>query len=820
MTLRILSPSRHGAREDKSQVDQENRPAEASAEPPLPSPALSRAGNLKTSPKRRRLPLRDSILLKRRDSPDSPKRSTSTSATAPRNHPEPPTPKDPESRLDSQPRLKSTLSKSRLKGFPRLGPFARDQKPVETPQQKPVRPPRPDEFPNVREPAITSEKPLEAGEKLVSRICTMILDEGVGAGDDRSSTALKVWDAVAKCLDGITQPPSTESGGKVKPVDAVQAKTVHHIASADRTSSTWIHPWPPESWKARAPVQVGTGRGSTPANDASNKHGNRSSAELNSRFSTISKQSSEAEKKMTATATATATPLPCPFRARNPVRFNVNDSWHCAQGQWKNLADLQQHIARHHRHRSESQLFQCPRCERGFSEPSAFKKHLTLPRDQMCDPRSEFAPMSSDPEDGITSGRARALSEGVERGKIGSWDDLWKCLFPADRMVPRPAILPAIELPQVEQEIFANDNMCSLKTSLEERLVFLASQSSNSEMLLSQIPVITGSISLVLEAHLRSVFIACRNKPSGQTSRSRSASQSQEIAKVQPRSISSASSASLRSLEKPEARRPPALKEAKSFVVDELSRHRQPAPRSFSDGSHMKHTPRSGHLPMPWTLTIPFPRISALSEQSDMPGSHNSDDGNASPKGQASDGEYSSGVESNPTSAGGLRDSNNTDIRCSKCNMRPSLRPNEEVFAEHHLSQSPVHGTQDSSCRFSDSGIGILCRNCRMLEELINSYSRASLQSARSERRTEEVRTKDANRVAPMSPFSPDPSVSVDENDEETLFDLILDSAAYVDGDGQRKTALTSPMFPPPRQDLPPGGFPEFDRYGQDGNFF
>lgn len=69
-----------------------------------------------------------------------------------------------------------------------------------------------------------------------------------------------------------------------------------------------------------------------------------------------------------------------------------------------------------------------------------------LPREQMCDPRAEVAPPTSDPEDGITAGRARALSEGVERGKIGSWDDLWKCLFPTDKMVPRPGKFKRISL--------------------------------------------------------------------------------------------------------------------------------------------------------------------------------------------------------------------------------------------------------------------------------------------------------------------------------------------------------------------------------------
>lgn len=391
------------------------------------------------------------------------------------------------------------------------------------------------------------------------------------------------------------------------------------------------------------------------------------------------------------------------------------------------------------------------------------------------------------------------------------------------------AILPAIELPQVEQEVFAGDNMSTLKTSMEERLKFLAPQSADSDMFLAQIPVITGSISLVVEAHLRSVFIACRTQPPTLTSRTRSASQTQtptpipaqETATNRPRNLSSVSVSSFKASDRLEYRRP-AIHESKSFARDAV-KPRIRTQRSISEGSPQKKIPRATNLaslPVPSTLTIPFPRISALTEQSDAAPSHVSDEGNTSPKGH-SDGEYSSGVESNPTSAGGLRDSSNTDIRCSKCNMRPSLRPNEDVFSEAaRLSSGSVRGTHESSCRFSDSGIGILCRNCRMLEELINSYSRASSQSAKSGGDAAPAPRKGPEPPRRPAPFSPDPSVSVDENDEETLFDLILDSATYLDEDGQRKTQPVSPMFPPPRQDLPPGGAPKYDRYGHDGGFF
>ncbi|KAF3799387.1 hypothetical protein GCG54_00001429 [Colletotrichum gloeosporioides] len=835
MTLRILSPSRHGARDERERDGQENRPVQEVVEPPLPSPGLARSKL--TSPKRRRLPLRDSILLKRKDSPDSSKVTTPTRESMPVKAPE--TPEQQVAVRGSLPPTPSTPSKSRLKGFPRLGSFYRESKPPPPPEyrQSEQFPPR-KEVPvpeiNKKLPVLPSDGPAaDAGGTLVSRISTMILDEGIGAGADRSSAALKVWDAVAKCLDGIANASTTETASKPSKDDFVPDKVSQDTPAP---ASKSIHPWPLEAWGLRHNQKQN--------NDNRRVGEGPKEGEGDVKLDAMRKAAPVDDVQQAKTTT---TVLPCPFRTRNPARFNVSDSWHCAQGQWKSLSDLQQHITRHHRHASDSQLFQCPRCEKGFPEPNAFKEHLMLPREQMCDPRSETVPPSSDPEDGITAGRARTLSEGVEAGKIGSWGDLWKCLFPDDRIVPRPAILPAIELPQVEQEVFTSANMSTLKASLEERLKFLASQSANSDLLSAQIPVITGSLSLAVEAHLRSVFIACRTQPPSRVvNRSRSASQTQDAPNNRPRKLSTASSAAgVRNLfEPPENHRRPPLIETRSFTRDPATRPHIPTQRrSLSEGSpKAKLPPRTTNLPIPATLTIPFPRISALTEHSDA-----GPEGNTSPKGTSSDAEYSSGVESNPTSAGGLRDSNNTDIRCSKCNMRPSLRPNEDVFCDPRLSAAPsthtAPHTTDSSCRFSDSGIGILCRNCRMLEELINSYSRASLQSADSSRppahgttgpeskSQEEVEEEPSARlVAPFS-FSPDLSVSIDENDEETLFDLMLDSsAAYVEGggggDGQQQpktqALVSSPMFPPPTQDLPPSPYgKKYDRHGgHDGGFF
>ncbi|GKT58193.1 hypothetical protein ColTof3_05532 [Colletotrichum tofieldiae] len=81
MTLRVLSPSRRSHRAEKKQDDQENRLAQGSAENVPPSPGLRRSTNSKqASPKRRRLPLRDSILLTRKDSAEFSTGTISTDA--------------------------------------------------------------------------------------------------------------------------------------------------------------------------------------------------------------------------------------------------------------------------------------------------------------------------------------------------------------------------------------------------------------------------------------------------------------------------------------------------------------------------------------------------------------------------------------------------------------------------------------------------------------------------------------------------------------------------------------------------------------------
>ncbi|KAJ0165840.1 hypothetical protein CTA2_9772 [Colletotrichum tanaceti] len=839
MTLRILSPSRHrnhdgkghdgnghggNGHDGKGQDDQENRAAPGSVPS---SPGLRRSTNIKqTSPKRRRLPLRDSILLTRKTSADFSTGGTSTSPSTPRKPP--PAPLGPERsppetlEINSMP---STPSKPRLPDSPRLA-FRPRHRPPNIPQ-----PPTPPARPPLRETDLGScqaaikdspDGPVADEKPLVSRICSLILDEEFGAGADRSSTPLKVWDTVVRCLDDISQLAQPAAANK----------------KSERLSSDCQAPVSTRSLETPVRGISQTGAGT----DADESPGDPSIKPKVNEPNNDSPNPGHLPTGIDRDHGGTQT-LPCPYRLRNPARFNVNDRWLCATGKWKNVAELQAHIVKDHRQSGSADLFQCPRCEKGFPEPFAFKEHLMRPKDQICDPKPELPSTDGDVEDGIPAIRARDLAEKVESETIKTWDDLWRWLFPSDRMVPRPVTLPAVELPQVEQEVFASSNMSSLKASLEERLRLLALQSANNDSFSAQIPVITGSLSLVVEAHLRSVFIACRNQPPSQH---RKCASRTETPVGRPRNHSSASTSSARSIDRLHNRGPViAVNETRAMARDVFYNTQSHRARSNSEDSRVGKPSPPLQLPVPTMLTIPFPRISALTEQSDVGPSPISEDGNGSPKGQVSDNEYSSGVDSSPSSAGGFRESNNTDIRCSKCNMRPSLRPNEDMFSDPHFgdgSSSTGTRTRDATSRFSDSGIGILCKSCRMLEELINSYSRASSQSGESERRSDVVARNNTTAnynnnnksaaakgsgttatttmtttkplaVAPV--LTPDSSVLVDESEEETLFDMILDSATYLDEEGNRKTEVVPPVYPPPQI-----GFSEYDRFGRDDNFF
>lgn len=125
MTLRILSPSREGARDGKRRDGRGNKPTQGSPESPSTRQGLGRSTNTKQdSPKRRRLPLRDSMLLNRKSSPDSTKEGTSTSASTPRKPPTSPRQQQSQFGTLGFHSMPSTPCKSRFPDLPRYAETA------------------------------------------------------------------------------------------------------------------------------------------------------------------------------------------------------------------------------------------------------------------------------------------------------------------------------------------------------------------------------------------------------------------------------------------------------------------------------------------------------------------------------------------------------------------------------------------------------------------------------------------------------------------------------------------------------------------------
>lgn len=155
----------------------------------------------------------------------------------------------------------------------------------------------------------------------------MILDEGIGIGADRSSAALKVWDAVTMCLDGIANASTTETPSKPPKEDTPSGRISQETPAP---ASNSIHPWPLEAWGLRHNQKQNND--SRRMGEAPNMDEGDVKTDAPARAAPVV----DVQQAKTTTAA-----LPCPFRTRNPARFNVSENWHCAQGQWKSLSDLQ-----------------------------------------------------------------------------------------------------------------------------------------------------------------------------------------------------------------------------------------------------------------------------------------------------------------------------------------------------------------------------------------------------------------------------------------------------------------------------------------------
>ncbi|AEO63925.1 uncharacterized protein THITE_2109538 [Thermothielavioides terrestris NRRL 8126] len=122
----------------------------------------------------------------------------------------------------------------------------------------------------------------------------------------------------------------------------------------------------------------------------------------------------------------------------------------------------------------------------------ALEDHLLLPRDQMCDVKTDLA---SDPEDGITEESGRILAKDNINGEVWTWGGIWHLIFPEDIEIPDPAFQPVVELAEVEQAF--DDCQTALKASLREKLGLLLPGVLDNDYL----NFLAGQLDLVFETH-------------------------------------------------------------------------------------------------------------------------------------------------------------------------------------------------------------------------------------------------------------------------------------------------------------------------------
>ncbi|KAK3381072.1 hypothetical protein B0H63DRAFT_523805 [Podospora didyma] len=295
--------------------------------------------------------------------------------------------------------------------------------------------------------------PLEPCDNdLASRICNSILRERYKVDPDRSSKALRVWDAVARCLEEISD-------------------------SIDISSSE----------------------------DSSAGRYQRINSSCNGEVTKRPQSSSDYRHSRHERSTSNAGPrvqYPCPFRKRNPARFNVRDYERCAKSPFDSMTELKHHIAAHHRRKDV--LHQCRRCKFEFESDAALDEHIMRPRQEMCELNS--TPMGGDPEHGITEDMAKRLVCDIENIRSWTWENVWRFLFPGDRDVPNSDFLPIVELIEVEQESDRDQEV--LKASLQEKLGLLLPGVIEDDYC----RFLAGQLELVFEIHQANIVRKCLNR--------------------------------------------------------------------------------------------------------------------------------------------------------------------------------------------------------------------------------------------------------------------------------------------------------------------
>ncbi|KAK3342571.1 hypothetical protein B0H65DRAFT_428096 [Neurospora tetraspora] len=342
----------------------------------------------------------------------------------------------------------------------------------------------------LRTSTISEDAPSEG--ELASEISAAILKETEeNAAAEQPSTTLKIWGAVARCLEEITVslgPPNPSAQAVSAPPSIACAPQLRATPSIRRMSNSVQSVGP-----RRTSYDVGA------RNDLPSRHRRV--------MSSSSIRSGRQDRDLEATyamGEQGVEEYSCPFRVRNPVRFNIRDHEVCAMTSFESLADLRHHVMSYHRRRAMPH--QCQRCKVGFPTQRFLDDHLMLPKDEMCDTVPAGTPRN--PEDGISEDVDKTLASG---NGIRTWDDLWRLIFPMDDQIPSSDFHPVIELAEVEQQF--DEGQEALKTHLQETLRLLIPEAMDD----AYRNFLTGQLELVFEAHKANTIRKCLHRIHGST---------------------------------------------------------------------------------------------------------------------------------------------------------------------------------------------------------------------------------------------------------------------------------------------------------------
>ncbi|KAI1391800.1 uncharacterized protein F4822DRAFT_425018 [Hypoxylon trugodes] len=152
----------------------------------------------------------------------------------------------------------------------------------------------------------------------------------------------------------------------------------------------------------------------------------------------------------------------CPYRKRNPIRFNVHGHEKCANKSYPDMSELKKHLTSDHF--KESHI--CARCHEQFPPRYNMLLHYA-----QCPfpPQPQTNPQPTDPEDGFD----RVIDERLKsrgKGKVDDWSELYRILFPYDKVIPDSHFIPVVE----DHEVFYEYERS--KDTLFQRLSELISQ--------------------------------------------------------------------------------------------------------------------------------------------------------------------------------------------------------------------------------------------------------------------------------------------------------------------------------------------------------